>query len=190
MSPRDDQAWLDALAGRDEDERASRDAAEAALLRAALLARPRPDAETVRATDPQREAELINRARALGLIDTRPGPPRSARGWRRLAVAATLVLAAGLGLWLAQAPEPTVRDSAPTIRLEADDPAALQRQILGELEAAGLDATGYERLGRYGIDADLPQPVPADVRRVLRTHRIAVPPDGVLRIEITAAETP
>jgi hypothetical protein len=38
-----------------------------------------------------------------------------------------------------------------------------------------------------GIDADLPRPISAPVRDVLRRHRIPIPEDGALVIEIDAA---
>lgn len=44
-------------------------------------------------------------------------------------------------------------------------------QLLDELRAAGVRATGYDQLGVEGIDADLPKPVPPRVRDVLTRHR-------------------
>ncbi len=72
------------------------------------------------------------------------------------------------------------------VRIEAADPSALQRQILEDLRRAGVEATGYERLGRHGIDADLPDLVPPAIERVLQRHGIPVPRDGVLAVEISA----
>ena len=86
----------------------------------------------------------------------------------------------------AASPEPlVVREgvSAP-VQLQARDPAALKRQIVEELRAAGVEATGYETLGVHGIDADLPQPLTPAVRSVLARHEVPEPADGVLRIEI------
>jgi hypothetical protein len=71
------------------------------------------------------------------------------------------------------------------VRLKADDPRALRQQIVSELRARGVQANGYEQLGINGIDAMLPEPLPAEVRRVLDHYRIPIPPDGVLRIELT-----
>ena len=76
------------------------------------------------------------------------------------------------------------------VRIETADPTALKMQILQELRAAGVTATGYEQLGVEGIDADLPKPVPPRVRDVLTRHHLSVPSDGVLKIEITAPSTP
>jgi hypothetical protein len=63
-------------------------------------------------------------------------------------------------------------------------------QILDELRAAGVRATGYDQLGIEGIDADLPEPMPPQVRDVLTRHHLSVPTNGVLRIEIAAPSRP
>jgi hypothetical protein len=76
------------------------------------------------------------------------------------------------------------------IHIEAADPTALKRQILDELRAAGVRATGYEQLGVEGIDASLPEPVPPQVRDLLSRRHLTVPSNGVLRIEITAPSKP
>jgi hypothetical protein len=110
-------------------------------------------------------------------------------GWRaELAVAAMACLVVAIGLFTRPGPAPeAVRSGADgMVRLEAPDPGSLQRRILAELHAAGVTATGYEMLGRHGIDADLPRPVPPQVRVVLERHRIPVPPDGVLRVEVAS----
>jgi hypothetical protein len=55
-----------------------------------------------------------------------------------------------------------------------------------ELRAAGVQAEGYEQLGVNGVDAELPRPVPVEVRAVLERHHIPVPTDGALRVQIHA----
>jgi len=70
------------------------------------------------------------------------------------------------------------------VRIQSADPIALKRMLLDELRAAGIEATGYERLGVQGIDADLPQPLPENVRAILNRHGIEAPRDGTLQIEI------
>jgi hypothetical protein len=83
--------------------------------------------------------------------------------------------------------EPVVRGTPDGIvRISAPDPVALKQQLIEELRAAGVSATGYELLGRHGVDADLPQPLTDAVRGVLEKHRIPAPPEGVLRVEIVA----
>jgi hypothetical protein len=180
----DDQEWLDALAGRDTPTSATRH--EARALRAALLAAT-PHAAAASA-DPNREARLVARAIDEGLLPRR----RSGSMRWQWPMAAGIVLLLGAGLlvqWQRQSTAPVVRGGEDGIvRIAADDPAALERRLLAELRAAGVEATGYEALGVYGIDADLPLPLSTEVRRMLAAHDIPEPADGVLRIEIRSRE--
>ena len=82
-------------------------------------------------------------------------------------------------------PSATTPPTAQTARLRAADPAALKQQLVDELRAAGVDAIGYDRLGLSGVDARVPMPVPDAARATLEKYAIAVPADGVVRIEIT-----
>jgi hypothetical protein len=75
--------------------------------------------------------------------------------------------------------------AAQTTRLRAPDPAALKQQLVDELRAVGVEAIGYDRLGLSGVDAQLPTPVPEAARAMLAKYAIAVPADGVVRVEIT-----
>jgi len=194
MTQDDDRIWLEALAGRSGGDR-SPVAREAEALRAGILARVVVDDPPVDAVDAAREDELIERAARVGLL---PRLRRDARGvwwtpWRGALAAAALgglVVAIGLVTRPAVEPQPVLRAPAGVVRLEADDPLRLQRQILSELRDLGVPATGYERLDRRGVDADLPQPIPADVRSVLARHGIPLPDDSVLRVEIAAKAAP
>ncbi len=204
----DDLDWLDALAGRAAGGESSIASREAAGLRAGILSRSIAQGQPIPQTDPHREKALIERARREGLL---PHPAvAGARGeqsfaervagwiggWRGLAAAAavaTLAVVAALQ-WRQPPPAPetpTVR-SAPggVFRIDSAEPAALQKTLLEELRTAGVEATGYERLGLFGIDADLPVPLPGPVREVLDRHRIPAPADGVLMIEIAPPREP
>lgn len=189
----DDQLWLDALAGRGAaDSPAGR---EAQALRQAIAQRTATEVlDDVSARDPEREALLLARAQREGLLpEPRPRRVWWAPNWGMGLVVATLAgVAIALGLYLqVAAPPPVVRSSPDGIvRLVANDPVQLKQQLLEDLRAAGVQATGYELLGRQGVDADLPQPLPDAVRAVLRKHRIGEPADGVLRIEISRPEPP
>jgi hypothetical protein len=119
----------------------------------------------------------------------------SSRGWVAAAIAVG-VLALGwefrvpLSKGVAGNPPATSDSAAPsavqqTTRLRATDPAALKQQLVDELHAAGVEAIGYDRLGLSGVDVKLPTPVPAGVRATLEKYAIAVPADGVVRVEIT-----
>lgn len=209
MTGSDDHNWFEALAGRKPgvpeaggaDARAAR--AEGNMLRSALremhLHAPRATEDT--GTDAAREESLIARAVREGLIE-RPVPAtfaagRPARlpqhrhrrfeGWRPLLAAAALAFL-GVGIaWMVRGPgdAEVVRGAVDgVVRLEAVDPVELQQRVLTGLRGAGVEATGYEALGVYGIDADLPRPLPAAVAQLLESHGIPAPADGVLRVEI------
>lgn len=194
----EDQDWVDGLAGR-APEGASRGAVREALRLRELIQRNvhAPDV-SVPERDARREAQLLERAEREGLID----PSQLTRRRRRLmrpsgigglALAASLAcIAVALTFFLHSTPQTQHLRGAheDVVRIEAADPMALKMQILQELRAAGVTATGYEQLGVEGIDADLPEPVPPRVREVLTRHHVSVPSDGVLKIEIAAPSTP
>jgi len=199
LSADDDMAWLEALAGRERQPRAAdtlshtADVREAAALRELIRTqRPDPAIPTVPALDPGRENELIARARAAGLMR---GPaaipvrrPRMHRG--ALAAAAAVVLAVGITL-LRTVPQSTeTLRGGGTAHLHTADPVALKRELTEELTAAGAHVTGFERLGRPGIDADLPQPLTPEVRRILERHHLPIPADGELTVEFEPAGQP
>jgi hypothetical protein len=199
LSAADDLAWLEALAGRG-DARSDGDAApasahvsEALALRELIRAQaPEPEIAPVAAVDPKRENELIARARAAGLLRG-PASVSPTRRWTRrgaLAAAAVVVVAVGLAL-LRTAPQPTgTPRGVGTVRLQTRDPEALKRQLTTELSAAGAHVIGFERLGRPGIDVDLPQPLTPQIRLILAQHHLAVPADGELTVEFEATGQP
>ncbi len=195
----DTHIWLEALAGRATPDDRRTPVLEARALRERLLHMPQPEAGLEPSQDSGREAALLELARREGLLAERSGD----RGWRaRLgrfaawpvagAVTALACAAIAIAILLHPARRPdTVRgEREGPVVLTAADPVRMKNELLAELQAAGVHATGYARLGREGIDADLPQPVPARVRAVLSRHHLEVPPDGVLRIEIAAAAPP
>jgi hypothetical protein len=191
----EDQDWLDALAGRGATGSHRAAIAEAQRLRESIRRNVRLPDVAVPEQDAQREAQLIERARREGLID----PAQLARRARRrlpaiggVAALAASVAGIAIALFLHGRPQTEhVRGTREQVtRIEAADPTALKMQILGELRAAGVRATGYDQLGIEGIDADLPEPVPPHVRDVLTRHHLSVPTNGVLRIEIAAPSRP
>lgn len=195
-----DQDWLDALAGRTPTGSDRAAIAEARRLRELIQRNVRAPEVPVARLDAQREAQLLERARRDGLIEPaqlarRPGRllrPAKAGGWVGLA-AAIAGIAVALAVFFHSGALRTqhfrsARESV--IRVETADPTALKMEIIDELRAAGVAATGYESLGVEGIDAQLPKPVPPRVRDVLTRHHLSVPDDGVLRIEIAAPSTP
>ncbi len=199
MTMDDDTSWLDALAGRSGAPSSPALALEALALRGLIQSQQLDPASTVPSVDAARERELIERARAEGLL-----PPQAAgapavgsaaprRRWYAdsrisFAAAAVLLVAVGVGLWRSTLPPvETLRGVANgTVHLEARDPGALKHQLTEELTAAGVRVSGYERFGHTGIDADLPRPISAPVAAILERHHIPVPADGVLVVEIDA----
>ncbi len=194
----DDQVWLDALAGHRGPRVDSAAAREAEELRAGILAHAAEAEVDVPARDAAREQQLIERARRAGLLPQRSAPARNPwlawfGGWRAgLAVAGLAGMAIVIGVNLRPKAEPEIVRSSPmgVVRLEDADPLELQRRLVDELRAAGVEAVAYERVGLRGVDADLPQPVPPRIREVLKRHRIPLPADGVLLLEIAEPARP
>jgi hypothetical protein len=192
MSTDELDRWLEALAGRDVDGGSE----EGRALRAHIRAQTPDPVAAVEQIDRAREAQLIARARAAGLLAAEnprlgrgAGTPR--RPWlaRASLMAATFAgIAIGVTTWwYTRVPTETFRGAANGIvELEARNPRALELRLMQELKDVGVNATGYERLGRIGLDADLPLPVAQNVRRVLEQHHIPVPSDGALVVEIRA----
>lgn len=194
-----DQDWLDALAGRSPTGADRVAIQEARRLRELIQRNVHAPDVPVAALDAQREAQLLERARRDGLIDPARLTGRGGRlvrrpgvgGWIGLA-AALAGIAVALTVFFHAAPRTEHLRSARgnVIHMEAADPTALKMELLSELRAAGVAATGYEGLGVEGIDAQLPEPVSPRVRDVLTRHHLGVPDDGVLRIEIGASSSP
>jgi hypothetical protein len=198
MTADDDQLWLDTLAGRVPSDHAHAASIEAGRLRAAIAQRQPIQTADAPARDLQREAQLLARAAREGLIDPAKLHRRSGlRQWLNapaamLAYAAVACVVVGIALLMRPVADTEVvrgaRDGIVTI--EAVDPGALKAQLLAELRAAGASATGYERFGRQGIDAELPQPLNDRIRAVLEKHHLEEPADGTLKIEIAVLSKP
>ena len=198
MSGPEDTEWLDALGGKIDadiaepgataqpgvEPRSSPLALEALVLRKFIQSQESLAAPDLGAADAAREQSLIERARTEGLLRR----PLIADARVRYAAAAMLIIAAGLGLWQSMLPPAeTLRGTVNGIvHLEARDPRALKRRLTDELNAVDVRVLGYERLGHIGIDAELPQPVPAPIVEILERHHIPVPVDGVLTVEFDA----
>jgi hypothetical protein len=189
----DDDLWFESLAGRATAAASEATREESSALRSALQDLEEIPFEQPPTADLAREEALLSRARAAGLLPhgtalARPAraPAAPGRLWRGvLAAAAVGALAVGFVLLRPLSQPPAVERSAGAIvRLNADNPARLQQELIGELRSAGVAARGYEMLGRRGVDADLPRPLPDAVRAVLERHGIPAPRDGVLQVEI------
>lgn len=184
---------------------------EARVLREEILAQVFNVVPAAPRVDAARERQLIERAQAAGLLTAaaprKAAPTRTASpphetairrrwiaearpGWRAAAMVLVAVGAAGLW-WPQSAPPEALRGVVGgTVHLAARDPPALKRQLVGELSAAGVRVTGYERFGHLGIDADLALPISPAARHVLERHRIPVPADGALIVEFDPVPRP
>lgn len=196
----DDNDWGEALAGRARAGASPETLAEAALLREAQRRWPANSP----ALELPPEQAWIARARAEGLLV--PGRRTWCAGclqrWRRwtaspLGLGATgLVLASLLGLWIVpglvlpphDAPG-TLRAPAATLQLrQAADPRAARERLAERLLALQVPVQRYERLGRFGLDADLPRPLSPAVSTLLRDEMLVVADDGSLRVEFERAK--
>lgn len=183
----DDQTWLETLAGRGRPDSLGSEASESTVLRELIAAQLQEDSTAVAEVDAQREAALIMRARVEGLLPLGVTRPARRVWWLTGgALAATAILASVILSLLRNIPvsENFRGMDGGAVRIESSNPHALKDRLLRELSAVGVHATGYDRLGRLGIDADLPQPLPPAVQHLLEKHHIPLPSDGVLTVEI------
>ena len=210
LPPDSDAAWLAGLSGKamgstEQDPSARR---EGSLLREALL-QWAPEPDPVAAEDRARADRLVARARAAGLLPEAPAPrPRSPleslRDWwssgssgmgRRPTFAMALAVLVVVGaVFVGRSDLPLGGDEAVEraspdgiVVLRAADPAGLRRELVAALARDGVVAKTYERLGRLGIDAELPAMPDASLRKTLKTYRLPVPDDSVLKVEIGSA---
>lgn len=202
MNRTDDDDWLDGLAGRARPGARPATLAEAALLRRA--ARAWPPAVAAEPT-PQDAAALQQAAVQAGLMRRRWCSACAARwqawqqrvaaaGPRGWALAASLAVAAMLSplAWRETAPpEPVTRGAAPdnpeSTRLRQHaDPRAERDRLAAELEALGARVQRFDRLGRHGLSAEWPGPVPPAADERLRALGLARAADGSVQIEVEA----
>lgn len=200
MNPNDDDDdWAEALAGRLRGSAAPATLAEAVSLREAQRRWP---AASPAFELPPADA-LLERARREGLLATRRGwCPGCLERWRRWTASplglggAGLALASLLGLWIVgpfgsgQAPVDEtgiLRAPAAAVVLRAAvDPAAARDRLADQLTALQVPVRRYERLGRFGLDADLPRPLPPALAALLRENALVAAADGSLRVEFEA----
>ncbi len=72
----------------------------------------------------------------------------------------------------------------------AADPAADREALRAALQAADIQSTPYQRLGRLGLDVDLPQPLTAAQRDAMARLGLATPMGPSLRIEFVDGGAP
>jgi hypothetical protein len=192
---RTDDDWLGSLAGH---RPFGEDADEADALREALLflSRASPAVEP----QPGGEDAFIERARAAGLMKPQAesvdkvshlfGPWKllAARPWRVGLAGALLALVMVVGVWqqfpFEDHPSEILRQPGKGQQIvKSQAPETERDSFAAELEATGITTRRYERLGRFGIDADWPREPSAAQTAILRNHRLVLSDDGTLRIE-------
>jgi hypothetical protein len=202
MDPTDDDDWLDALAGRARPGSRSATLVEAALLRRAAQAWPPAVAAE---PAPQDDAALQQAAARAGLLRRRWCGACAARweAWQQRVAAASpraWALAASLAMALmlsplawrdAAPPEPVTRgaagDRSDSKRLlQHPDPRAERDRLAADLEALGARVQRFERLGRHGLSAEWPGPLPPAGEARLRELGLARAADGSVEVEIEA----
>jgi len=189
--------WVDTLAGRRRDDGLP----DAARLRAALRGLPPEDevaiARELAAMRNRGGPELLDRARTDPVLAPALARRPDHRRKRWPAVAAAVL--AGIAVaWFARMPDPydagepgAVREAPGAIqRLDAAEPRRLRDEIAEHLRVAGIEVRTYERFGRSGLDADLPGDPSAELSALLVRYGLALPSDGVLRVEVAAPDEP
>lgn len=209
----DDRDWFELMAGRAAPDARPALKAEAAWLRAAMLSYRTAAPQGGPAEAELRVARLLERARIAGalpaeappmperqppnieLAGTRPLPRRWASWGLGLALAASLALLSMPPELLLQNPG---SDADPVLRgesvqtLEGPDPAMRRQQALQALESAGFRAQVFDRLGRPGLDIDMPPALSSAQSQTLKRLGVRVPDGPSLQLEFRAprAATP
>ena len=200
-SPNDDERWLDTLAGRASAGQDGVAGLEAARLRTALQ---QLDAAPTQALGAEVEQALLDQLLGQAAAAPKAGLcPGCRRRWAALldgllarpvwgAALAGLGLWLGVGLWQPPAEDPgaPVERALPEARillLSDAQPRQRRDELARQLGGAGATVRRYERLGRFGLDAQFPQPLSSDATQRLAELKLGVDADGVLRLEIEEA---
>ncbi len=180
MTQSKDDDWIDAIAGRPSSGLSESEQRLARAIRAVTRAQHDQALAQSAANDAEQEERLVTHAR-------RTDPTRAgASPWiKRVAIAATLMLAVGLG-WLLFDREPDIdlRGGGPVQVIETEDVEGLTKRIVTRLQQAGIAVQTYP-LGTYrGVSANLSAEQRAAVAADLTKLGVAIPANGVLTLEI------
>lgn len=196
----DDDDWSALLAGRARPQADAGTRSEASHLRDALLAYRQTAPQGDMPTPERRIERLLQRGREAGLLTPKDAPkggvrlkPESSRwpAWlrpQRLVMAMTLLLSAGLAYFQVEFGTPDEqaqqRGGGASQTVRAARPAEARAKLLANLRAAGFEVLPFERLGRLGLDVELPNELSEAQRRVLIAQGLSVPEGPALSIEI------
>lgn len=179
MTQSKDDDWIDAIAGRPSSGLNESEQRLAQAIRDVTRAQQQAMAQSA-ADDLAQEERLVRHAR-------RSDPARvGASPWiKRFAIAATLMLAVGLGwLLIDREPQIDVRGGGQIQIIETSDVQALTTRIVSRLEQAGVAVQTYP-LGTYrGINATLSAEQRAAVAADLTKLGVTIPANNVLTLEI------
>lgn len=183
MPDRDDQDWMDTLAGKTPA------GADPLTVKEAKVVRQAMHEQREREAAPEFDVEsglerLLFRLRKERLDETRRP---STRRYAVFALAATIVLAAGLLLLLPKSGDeerPVFRGAAGPQILFADDPAKARDGLMRELEALGLAPRVTQQEGAALVEAQWPEKADDRHRSLLERHYLRPPESRTLSVEI------
>ncbi len=193
---RRDAQWAEALAGRPQPGTPPEVLFEAQMLRDALRRRRAAADDTDAAASLQRLRQAL-KSRCAGCLRRRE---RLVAWWAGRApwgiapvLAGVMTLAVFAVLtWSVLGPTvepPTLRQALDVQLREVADPAGARNALAEALAASGARVQRYERLGRFGLDAQwVNGPVSERAREALAQHALVVPSDTVVKVEFTSEQ--
>lgn len=187
---KDDQAWLDALAGKPESGSDSPAEREARLLRATIHAQQQsasaPPDEVERGLE-----QLLFRLRQEGLLDKAKKSPRHWPNGAWMAIAATVVIAVAVSaLWPGMESGLSPTDEIGQMRggkvqiIRASKPDNEAQQLRSELEKLGTRVETRQAGPVWVVKAQVPVQKMAEARLIAAQHGFGLPDDGMLRLEV------
>jgi hypothetical protein len=182
MADKDDQDWTDTLAGKPPADADPLTVKEAKAVRQAMLERRE------RETPPEFDAESGLQRLLFRLRQERLEGPRApaARRYAAFALAATVVLVAGLLLFLPKPgdDEPVYRGIERPQNLLADDPVKASDALKRDLEGLGLKPKITQRGNATLIEAPWPEKSDERHRALLERHYLRPPEGRTLSVEV------
>ena len=182
--PKDDQDWLDVLAGHEVPDADPKTRREAELIRAAILAHHADDSSDPTAEETEHAWQQLQFRLRRERKSSKPKP-----FWQRrealVALAAT-VAAVVIVPKLALSPDMQPKDLADTQFIVSEDPRQEAEELAQTLTRLGLQPEITQQNDDWYIDVRLPDPLTEEVRTALDVWRLKIPEDQRLLVLITA----